>query len=303
MERLMALLTIQEVEKLAPVFKGKVGNAIARGLLKALNITKLSDANDSISSYQGAEFAKACNEQVAKASFSVNGMSREEAIEHFRKIVPEGPFITISNHPIGTLDGTILIDFMGHVREDYKCMVNEILAKFEGLRPSLIQVNPYGEQVSSPTARSIAGVRMAKEHLMNGHVLGLFPSGAVSDKKLGRRPVVQIPSPSWEGAPQSYMEPRVRDREWQTSIVKFIRNAGVPVLPIRFLDGNSRFFYNLGLISWKVRILMLPTELFNKAGKNIRLAVGPMVPVESMKACKSVDELRTLLRASVYSLE
>lgn len=299
----MALITIQEVEKMAPIFKGKFGNAVARGLLKALNITKLSDANDSISSYRGAEFAKACNEQVAKARFSVNGMSREEGIEHFRSIVPDGPFITISNHPIGTLDGTILIDFMGHIREDYKCMVNEILAKFEGLRPSLIQVNPNGEEVSSPTARSIAGVRMAKEHLMNGHVLGLFPSGAVSDKKPGRRPVVSIPSPSWEGAPESYTEPRVRDREWQTSIVKFIRNAGVPVLPIRFLDGNSCFFYNLGLISWKVRLLRLPSELFNKAGKTIRLAVGPVIPVESQKACKSVDELRTLLRASVYSLE
>lgn len=299
----MALLTIEEIEKMAPVFKGRFGNAVARKLLKMLNITKLSDANDSISMYSGAEFAKACNEKVAKIKFTVNGLSREDAISHFREIVPEGPFITISNHPIGTLDGTILIDFMGHVREDYKCMVNEILAKFEGLRPSLISVNPNGNEIASPTARSIAGVRLAKEHLQNGHVLGLFPSGAVSDKIPGKRPVVNIPSPAWEGAPASYTEPVVRDRDWQMSIIKFIRRAEVPVLPIRFLDGNSNFYYNLGLLSWKIRILRLPTELFNKAGKTIRLAVGPVITPEMQRACNSLEQMRTLLRSSVYSLK
>jgi len=299
----MALLTIQEIEKAAPIFKGKLGNAVARGLLNFLNVTKLSDANDSISQHQGAEFAKACNAEAAKVKFTVNGLSREDAIEKFKKIVPDGPFITISNHPIGTLDGTILIDFIGHVREDYKCMVNEILAKFEGLRPSLISVNPNGDQVATPTARSIAGVRMAKEHLQNGHVLGLFPSGAVSDLKLGRRPEVEIPSPAWEGAPKSYLEPKVRDREWQMSIIKFIKRAGVPVLPIRFLDGNSKFYYRLGLIDWRVRLLRLPSELFNKAGKTIRLVTGPIISPEMQKACSSMEELRALLRASVYSLE
>ena len=60
-------------------------------------------------------------------------------------------------------------------------MVNEILARFESLRPSLISVTPNGNILAPPTARSIAGVREAKLHLEAGGCLGLFPAGAVSD--------------------------------------------------------------------------------------------------------------------------
>ena len=38
-------------------------------------------------------------------------------------------FITICNHPIGSIDGIILIDIMAARRPDFKVMVNEILVK------------------------------------------------------------------------------------------------------------------------------------------------------------------------------
>ena len=114
------------------------------------------------------------------------------------------------------------------------------------------------------------------------------PAGAVSDLKLGPRPKD---------------EPRVRDREWQTSIIKFIRNAGVPVLPIRLLDGNSAFYYNLGLIDWRVRLLRLPTEMLNKAGKTLRLVTGPIITPTQISALPDLETLRHYLRASVYSLQ
>ena len=166
-------------------------------------------------------------------------------------------------------------------------MVNEILWRLEPLRSNLIRVTPNGNILTAPTAQSIAGVRAAREHLDAGGVLGLFPSGAVSDLKPGRRP---------EG------EPRVRDREWQMSIIRFIAKAGVPVLPVRFLDGNSRFYYSLGLIDWRVRLLRLPSEMLNKAGKTIRLAVGPVISPEKIAEAANLQDLRNFLRASVYSL-
>ena len=297
----MALITIQELEKMAPIFRGKAGNALARTLMRWLNIQRLSEADESISEYKGAEFAKATNE-IMGVKYTVNGMSREEAIGHFKALLPEGPFITICNHPIGSLDGTILIDFFGHIREDYKYMVNEILARFKSLQPSLIKVNPNGNTVAAPSALNIAAIRNSKEHLDAGHPMGFFPSGAVSDLKTGKRPVVEVPAIG--GSPAfSYTEPKVRDREWQMSIIKFIRKAGVPVVPVHFLDGNSKFYYNLGLIDWRVRLLRLPTELFNKKGKTLRVVVGPVINAEKIAEAATLDDLRTFLRASVYSLE
>ena len=283
----MALIPIEELEKAIPLFRGKAGNAFARFLLRLINVDDIEKLNDRLSMHEGAEFARAVNEAVG-ISYTVDGIPREEALEHFRDKLPEGPFITISNHPIGSLDGLMLIDFIGHLRDDYKFMVNEILARFESLRPSLISVTPNGNILAAPTARSIAGVREAKLHLEAGGCLGLFPAGAVSDLKLGRCPE---------------NEPRVRDREWQTSIIKFIRNAGVPVLPIRLLDGNSAFYYNLGLIDWRVRLLRLPTEMLNKAGKTLRLVTGPIITPTQISALPDLETLRHYLRASVYSLQ
>ena len=320
----MALISIEELERISPLFRGKCGNAFARRVLHLLKLDAIEKLNERCSIHKGAEFARAVIEAVG-AAYSVNGLPRDEALEKFR--IPEGPFITISNHPIGSLDGLALIDFIGHLRDDYKFMVNELLSRFEALRGSLISVNPNGKLLSAPTATSISGVRQAKLHLEAGGCLGLFPSGAVSDLKLGPRPAVPGAGPGVPGAGPAaseagpaasgpapapiipgptgnppHTEPRVRDREWQTGIIKFIRNAGVPVLPIRLLDGNSAFYYNLGLIDWRVRLLRLPSEMLNKNGKTLRFITGPVIDAARISSFPDLDSLRQVLRASVYSL-
>ena len=297
----MALISIEELERVSPLFRGKCGNAFARRVLHLLKLDAIEELNERCSIHKGAEFARAVIEAVG-AAYSVNGLPRDEALEKFR--IPEGPFITISNHPIGSLDGLALIDFIGHLRDDYKFMVNELLSRFEALRGSLVSVNPNGKLLSAPTATSISGVRQAKLHLEAGGCLGLFPSGAVSDLKLGPRPAVPGAGPAIPGQTGNppHTEPRVRDREWQTGIIKFIRNAGVPVLPIRLLDGNSAFYYNLGLIDWRVRLLRLPSEMLNKNGKTLRFITGPVIDAARISSFPDLDSLRQALRASVYSL-
>jgi putative hemolysin len=293
----MELISIHELEKASPLFRGRAGKAFALGLLRMLKVTEIERRIDGFEKYQGPEFARKINEE-AGMTYTVNGLPREEAIEHFKGLLPEGPFITICNHTMGALDGISLIDFVGHMREDYKYMVNAILARFESLKDNMISVNPNGNLIAAPTAQSIAGVRAAKEHLASGGCLGLFPSGAVSDLKLFQsRPVSET-----DGFPP-HREPRVRDREWQMSIIKFIRNSGVPVLPIRLLDGNSRFYYSLGLIDWRLRLLRLPSELLNKSGKTLRILAGPLIEPSRLTGFQNLHDLRTFLRASVYSLE
>ena len=110
-----------------------------------------------------------------------------------------------------------------------------------------------------------------------------MPSGAVSDLSLKDR--------------------CVRDREWQEPALKLIRKASVPVVPVRFFDGNSPFYYSLGLISSSVRLLRLPSEVLNKAGKNVRLAIGNTISVDEQKSCASLEEFSSLLRNSVYQME
>lgn len=293
----MALISIEELERATPLFRGRAGHAFAGWLMRRLNVDKIEAHADALKDFHGPEFAHRVLE-AAGMTYSVNGLPADEAAANFRQILPSGPFITISNHTMGAMDGVSLIDFIGHVRGDYKYMVNELLWRVEPLRESLIPVTPNGATVGTPTTQSISGVRAAKEHLASGGCLGLFPSGAVSDLKLFQsRPVAET-----DGFPP-HREPRVRDREWQMSIIKFIRNAGVPVLPLRLLDGNSRFYYSLGLIDWRLRLLRLPSELLNKSGKTLRILAGPVIEPSRLTGFQNLHDLRTFLRASVYSLE
>ena len=242
--------------------------------------------------------------------------SRDEAIGWLRENLPSGAFITISNHTLGALDGLGLIDLFGHAREDYKFMVNKLLMRMKAAASRFITVTPTGAERTAPTADSVAGVRAAVGHLQAGGCLGLFPSGAVSDKVPGRRPLVTLPAldsasahdsasapaaAPW-GLPATYTEPRIRDREWQMSIIKFIKRAGVPVIPVLDATLNSNFYYNLGLIDWRIRITRLPAEMLNKRGKELRFVMGQAISPEQISSVSDIKDLRTLLRASVYTM-
>lgn len=197
--------------------------------------------------------------------------------------LPNGPFITISNHPYGHVDGLILVDLFGHFRNDFKVMVNGILGRIEPMMDSFICVTPVGDKPSSPSPDSIRGIKEALEHVRNGHPLGLFPAGAVSDLSLKDR--------------------CIRDREWQEPVIRLIRKLDVPILPVAFLDGNSTFYYSLGLIDWRLRLLRLPAEVFNKKGMVQRIALGKVIlPSEQEQFC-DLKEFSGFLRHKVYELK
>lgn len=270
----MPLLPVEQIEQMAPVFKGKFGNAVATFLRKILSIKTLSDLYDTIDEHKGADFAGALLEKLG-LNYQIGGSSR-------LKELPDGPFITISNHPYGGMDGVILIDLIGHLRPGFKVMVTEFLALVESLRPSLIVVNPKNNLNKGTTAKNIQGVREVLERLHDGEPVGFFPSGAVSDLSL--------------------KEMKIRDREWQEAVLRLIQKAKVPIIPIRFFDHNSLWFYNLGLIDWKVRLLQLPHELVNKKHRRIRIGVGETITLDEQLKHPDIKDFGTFLRSSVYDM-
>ncbi len=270
----MPLLPVSQIEQLAPVFKGRFGNAAAEALRRALSIQRLSDLYDVIEEYKGADFAGVLLEKLG-VDYQLGGANNLLNL-------PDGPFITVSNHPYGGLDGVILIDLMGHLRPGFKVMVTEFLALIESLRPSLIVVNPKNNLHSDITAKNIHGVREVLERLKDGEPVGFFPSGAVSDLKPKDRTIC--------------------DREWQPAVLRLIQKAKVPIVPVRFFDHNSLFFYLLGLIDWRIRVLRLPRELVNKKGKRIRVGVGKVIDVETQLKYPNIKEFGDYLRNSVYGM-
>ena len=274
---MVPLLTSQEISRLSPLLRGRVGGALVRVAMRVLKVERANALYERHAHLRGPAFAGSVLRDLG-VCYHASGWTAVEAL------VPSQPFITISNHPYGGLDGLILADLFGHHRADYRIMANQLLARVEALAPTLISVSPIGAERAASTADSVAGVRRALQHLRRGGALGLFPAGAVSDLHVRHRAVY--------------------DRAWPLPMVRLIAKACVPILPVRFVDGNSWFYYALGLIHWRVRLLRLPAELFNKRGRPMRLVVGRVVTVAEQQAYLATHDLESYglwLRSKVYA--
>ena len=83
-------------------------------------------------------------------------------------------------------------------------------------------------------------------------------------------------------------------------MIRLIKKMNVPVVPVRFLDRNSDFYYSLGLLDWRIRLLRLPAEVFNKRGKTTRIEIGEIITPEQLLELEDIDALRDYLRNKIY---
>ncbi|MGC9341077.1 MAG: 1-acyl-sn-glycerol-3-phosphate acyltransferase [Bacteroidales bacterium] len=270
----MKVVYAKDFTAISSFFKGEKGHRRAEFIMSLLSIDKVNSLHENYGRYSGPEFTSRLLDDVG-VNYLVGNSDR-------LRDLPEGSFITVSNHPYGGLDGIISIDLIASIRSDYKFMVNETLSRVSALKENFISVTPTGNHKKGITATSIRGIRKSLDHLRRGHPLGFFPSGAVSDFSL--------------------RDFRVRDRKWQESILHLIHSVKVPILPMRFFDGNSAFFYFLGLINWRIRLLKLPSEVFNKRGKKVRLGIGNIISVKEQEQFTSAKAFSFFLRKAVYDM-
>lgn len=263
------------MESLSPIFKGERGHRLAEFVMRLFAMDKVNEVYEHSCDYSGSGFAARLLNDLG-VNYGIGNVER-------LKQLPEGAFITVSNHPYGGLDGVMLIDLMAGIRPDYKLMVNKLLSMVKTMDENFISVTPKGNKKNGDLSiTSINGIREILIRLQNDHPVGFFPSGAVSDFSL--------------------RDFRVRDREWQKSILKLIQVAKVPIVPIRFFDQNSPFFYFLGVLNWRIRLVRMPYELFNKSKQNPRIGIGKIISVEEQEQFTDYKSLGVFLRKAVYEM-
>ena len=195
------------------------------------------------------------------------------------KIPKTGPFILVANHPFGLLDGLILLKAVCSVRPDFKVMANFLLNKADSVNEFFIPVNPFSDAVGQS---SFSGIRQTLALLKKGTPIGIFPAGEVSSYQIKNL--------------------NVSDRPWSKSIIKLIKKAEVPVVPVYFDGSNSLAFQFLGLIHSSLRTLKIPSELFNKKGATITLRIGSSISVSEQIQNDALGNLGKYIRNKTYSL-
>ncbi|MBD5421752.1 MAG: hypothetical protein HDR49_01810 [Bacteroides sp.] len=267
------VLNYDDIRRMVPALDGHP--KLVDRLLHFLSVDKVNAVHARNCDTPGPEFVRRMLIDDFKIKLRVDG---QEVLDH----LPEGAFITVSNHPFGALDGITLIYLITRHRPKFRVMVNMILNKISAMRPNFIAVDAM--QTDDPEKRkvSVNGIRQALRLLKEGEPVGFFPAGAMS-------------TITWRG--------RLEDRPWQPSILQIISRAKVPVIPIYFHGSNSWWFNFLGKVCWPARSLRLPAEVFRKVGKEIHVSVGQPISVEEIAAHNtSIEELGAYLRHQTYKL-
>ncbi len=268
----MGLVTAKEVAKATKLEKfGFFGTFMAWTFLRVTKIAAMNSRYDKISHLPGLDFLDAVLEQYE--------IDYEIPTDELKRLPKDGPYITISNHPLGGMDGIVLLKLMLGHRPDYKVMANFLLQRFKPLAEYIFPLNPFEEhkQVKS----NLPGFKNAMLHLQEGHPLGIFPAGEVSTHREGKLVV---------------------DKPWEIAAIKLIRKAEVPVVPIYFHARNSPLFYRLAKISGVFRTAKLPSEVYSQKNRPIKVRIGQPISVATQQEQETLEDYTDLLRRKTYIL-
>ena len=266
-----SVLDYNDIASIVPALAGH--EKLVNRLLHWLSVDKVNAVHDKYCDNPGPEFARNLLKDF-DIKLKVDG---QEVLDS----LPEGAFITVSNHPFGALDGISLIALIASIRPDFKVMVNMVLNHLSAMRPNFIAVDALASDDPAKKAVSMKGIKEAIMQVRRGKPIGFFPAGAVS-KINGRL--------------------RIEDREWQPSIIRLIRQLKVPVVPIYFHGHNSTFFNLLGVVSWQLRTLRLPTEVWRKCHSTIHISVGDIIQPDEYLGYESDEQLGSFLKGKTYEL-
>ena len=181
------------------------------------------------------------------------------------KIPKKGSLIITANHPHGLVDGMVLAELIGKVRTDYKILTRSLLTGVNQIDQFMIPV-PFDHEENA-LQKSLEMRRRAMEHLENGGVIVLFPSGKVASSET--------------------MFGKVVEGDWNPFTAKLIQKSGADILPVFFPGSNSRLYQIANQISATLRQGLLIYEVVHAMNKPQKPLVGNIIKQDEISSWKS----------------
>ncbi|MEZ4996792.1 MAG: hypothetical protein R2758_04755 [Bacteroidales bacterium] len=129
----------------------------------------------------------------------------------------------------------MLLKILMQRRADVRVTANFLLRNIDPLRDLIVPFNTSGKYAVKKA--SLTALEAAISHVREGHGLAMFPAGEVSAYQSGSG--------------------LITDREWQEPVLRAMKAAEVPVIPVYFHGTNSRWFHILG----RIHPLLAPLSL------------------------------------------
>lgn len=225
---------------------------------------------------EGAEFAKGTLEYL-NSTANITFLNKEA-------IKKDGRYIFVSNHPLGGLDGLILINELGNIMGDIKFVVNDILMNIKPLEPIFVPVNKHGK--------------------MSRHYGELINSAYSSDSQ-----ILYFPA----GLCSRLINGKITDTPWQKNFLRQALKYNRDIVPIYFGGKNSSFFYKLSKfrkmvgIKFNIEMIFLPDEMIRQKNSIFDVVIGEPIKIETLrkeqKEGKKLETLCSSIRKISYNLQ
>ena len=192
----------------------------------------------------------------------INLLTKQSEIS---KIPKKGSLVITANHPHGLVDGMVLAELIGKVRTDYKILTRSLLTGVKQIDQFMIPV-PFDHEENA-LKKSLEMRKSAMDHLENGGVVVIFPSGKVASSETMFGDVV-------EG-------------DWNPFTAKLIQKSGANVVPVFFPGSNSRIYQIANQISATLRQGLLIYEVVHAMNKPQKPLVGSLIKQDEISVWKS----------------
>ncbi|MCO4844242.1 MAG: lysophospholipid acyltransferase family protein [Yoonia sp.] len=198
-----------------------------------------------------------------RATLDVMGIDLLTPADQLARIPKTGPVIFVANHPHGLVDGMILADLIGRVRDDYRILTRSLLVGIDEDAASYMIAVPFPHEPDAQK-KMVEMRKAAMTHLQEGGIVALFPSGVVASSDSMFGPAVE--------------------REWNVFTAKMIRTSGATVVPCFFPGSNSRVYQIANRISATLRQGLLLHEIVHAFNKPQKPVVGAPIPQAEIDA-------------------
>lgn len=218
-----------------------------------------------------------------RACLDVMGVDLLTPDAQLRQIPATGPVIVVANHPHGLVDGMILADMVGRVRNDYRILTRSLLTGIDESAASYMIPVPFPHEADAQ--RKMLDMRaVAIDHLKRGGLIALFPSGVVATSETMFGPAIEA--------------------EWNVFTAKLIRTSGAAVVPCYFAGANSRWYQIANRLSSTLRQGLLLHEIVHSLDKPQTPIVGtPVSPAELAERSGDPRAFMAWLREKTLALK
>ncbi|GGE41458.1 hypothetical protein GCM10011360_31170 [Primorskyibacter flagellatus] len=217
-----------------------------------------------------------------RATLDVMGIDLLTPPAQLARIPTEGPVVVVANHPHGMVDGMILADLIGRVRNDYKILTRQLLTGIDEVASSYMIPVPFPHDADAQR-KSVEMRANAMAHLKTGGLITLFPSGVVASSRTMFGPAIEA--------------------EWNVFTAQMIRRSGAKVVPIFFPGANSRWYQMANRISPILRQAFLLHEIVHSCNRPQAPVVGEVIPESDMELlAKDPRGFMTWLREHTLAL-